>query len=167
MSVIMQQWQKEFADAVEETGEILKKPVLRLRRDALLKFCQAARAKGFDYLACMTGVDRPEERVLEVIYNLYSYQQRQHLVLKTRCPYDDPKVSSVSSIWKAALFLERETFDLVGIKFEGHPDLQRILLPESWQGHPLRKDYPMEREQFVSKDAQGRDVVSFEPTEGW
>lgn len=167
MSVIMQQWQKEFADAVEETGEILKKPVLRLRRDALLKFCQAAQAKGFDYLACMTGVDHPEERVLEVIYNLYSYQQRQHLVLKTRCPYDDPKVSSVSSIWKAALFLERETFDLVGIKFAGHPDLKRILLPEPWQGHPLRKEYSIEREQFVNKDAQGRDVVGLKRTEGW
>ncbi len=167
MSLIAQQLKREFAEVIEATSDILKKPVLRLRREALLQFCQAAKAKGFDYLACMTGVDYPQERLLEVIYNLYSYQQRQHLVLKTRCPYDDPKVPSVSAIWKAALFLERETFDLVGIKFEGHPDLKRILLPEPWQGHPLRKDYPMEREQFVSKDAQGRDVVSLQRTEGW
>lgn len=167
MNALVAELQQEFALQIEETGELGGKPFVRLRRDALVSFCQAAKAQGFDYLACLTGVDRPRERSLEAIYNLYSYKHRQHLVVKTRCPYDDPVLDSVSSVWKAAIFLERETFDLVGIRFRGHPDLRRILLPEPWQGHPLRKDYPLEREQFVNKDAQGRDVVSFDSTEGW
>lgn len=167
MNTLVTELQTEFAHQIEEAGDLLGKPVLHLRRDGLVPFCKVARDKGFDYLACITGVDRPQERALEVIYNLYSYEYFQHLVLKTRCPYEDPVVDSVGLIWKAALFLEREVFDLVGIKFTGHPDLKRILLPEPWQGHPLRKDYSLEREQFVNKDTQGRDVVSFEPTEGW
>lgn len=167
MSAAIEQLITKFAQAIEETGRLLDKPVVRLRHEALLEFCQKAKELGFDYLACITGVDRPKEQILEVIYNLYSYRDRQHLVLKTRCSYNDPIVPSVSNVWKAARFLERETYDLVGVRFAGHPNLKRILLPEPWQGHPLRKDYPLEREQFVHKGPRGEDLVSFEPTEGW
>lgn len=158
---------ERFADVIEERGALQEKPLLRVKREALLDLCRTAKMLGFDYLICITGVDYPQAGHLEAIYNLYSYGRRRHLVLKARCPREDPVLPSVTEIWKAALFLERETYDLVGIRFEGHPHLKRILLPEPWVGHPLRKDYDMEKEQFVSKGEQGEDVVSFDPTKGW
>jgi len=158
---------ERFPDATQGVGRLKDKPLLHVRRESLVEVCKAAKELGFDYLACITGIDRPDEGALEAAYNLYSYGRREHLVLKARCPREEPSLPSVTGVWKAALFLERETYDLVGIRFEGHPDLRRILLPEPWQGHPLRKDYDMEQEQFVSKGPQGEDVVTTNPKEGW
>lgn len=120
---------------------------------------------GFDYLACITGVDYRSH--FEVVYNLWSHGKNRGLALKTECSREDPTVPSVVGVWKSADWLERETYDLVGIQFEGHPHLTRILLPEPWVGHPLRKDYPLEREQYVRKGADGNDQVSFAAEEGW
>ncbi len=158
---------RRFAGAIEEAGSLKDKPFLRLRQEALLPLCQAAKELGFDHLACLTAVDYPQHGYFEVIYNLYSYAARAHLVLKVRCPREAPLLPSVAGVWKAALFLEREAYDLMGIRFVGHPDLKRILLPEPWSGHPLRKDYDMAQEQFVSKGPQGEDLVSFDQTRGW
>lgn len=98
----------------------------------------------FDSLMCLSGLDRPEPEAagfLEVVYNLYSFKHRHKITLKVRCPKDDPVVPSVAAIWPTAEWHEREAYDLIGVRFEGHPDLRRILLPEDWEGHPLRKDY--------------------------
>jgi NADH-quinone oxidoreductase subunit C len=101
----------------------------------------------FDMLSCLTGLDNGVENgTMEVIYNLYSIPFEQALMLKViiaRNKIDEPlpQVPSVSHIWKTADWHEREAFDLVGISFTNHPDLRRILLPEDWRGHPLRKDY--------------------------
>jgi len=143
------------------------KPLMRVAPQALPQIAGAAKELGFAHLACITGVDYPDEHEIEVIYNLYNYDQRENLVLKARTSRDEARLPSVSGVWRAALFLERETYDLLGVRFEGHPDLKRILLPEPWVGHPLRKDYEMNRQQFVSKGPQGEDVVSFDPQEGW
>jgi NADH-quinone oxidoreductase subunit C len=97
---------------------------------------------------------------IEVIYNLFSYKKKQNLALKVILDHRSPEVDSVISIWKVADWLERETYDLVGVKFNGHPDLKRILLPEGWNGHPLRKDYDMNTEQFVTIGEDGEDIVS-------
>lgn len=94
---------------------------------------------GFDALNCLTGIDRSDH--LEVVYHLFSYGRKETLVLKVRLPKESPEIQSVSSIWPSADWMERETFDLVGIKFIGHPNLRRILNPDDWVGHPLRKDY--------------------------
>lgn len=158
---------ERFSDDIEERGVLQDKPLLRVRPEAVLEVAQAVKPESFEHLACITGVDYPDEDCIEVVYNLYSYRQRAHLVLKTRCSRDDARLPSVSSVWKSALFQERETYDLVGVVFEGHPDLKRILLPEPWTGHPLRKDYDMAKEQYVSKGPEGEDMVSFDPTEGW
>jgi len=158
---------ERFPEGIEERGTLQDKPLLLVKREVLLDICRTAKMLGFDYLACLTGVDYPEAGYLEAVYNLYSYGRRRHLILKARCPREDPVLPSVSGVWKAALFLERETYDLVGIRFEGHPDLKRILLPEPWVGHPLRKDYDLDKEQFVSKGAHGEDVVSFDANKGW
>ena len=101
----------------------------------------------FDLLECLTGLDLGEKAgQLAVVYHLYSIPLGHHLVLKCFLPRNAgetplPGMPSVSAVWKTAEWHEREAFDLVGIRFEGHPDLRRILMPEDWEGHPLRKDY--------------------------
>ncbi len=99
----------------------------------------------FRYLADVTAVDRhPVEPRFEVNYHLYSLLLRQWLRVKARVGSETPTLESVTPVWPGANWHERETFDLFGIRFAGHPDLRRILMPEDWQGHPLRRDYPTE-----------------------
>ena len=93
----------------------------------------------FDSLMSLSGLDWPE--YFEAVYHLFSYQHRHRITLKVRCPKDDAVLPTVSSIWRTAEWHEREAFDLIGIRFDDHPDLRRILLPDDWEGHPLRKDY--------------------------
>lgn len=96
----------------------------------------------FDMLSCVTGVDNGvEASTMEVVYNLYSVPFNHHLMLKVILPRENPEVDSVCTIWRAADWLEREVFDMYGIKFSGHPDLRRILMPADWEGYPLRKDF--------------------------
>ena len=100
--------------------------------------------QGFVRLSSVTGVDRyPAEPRFEVVYHLHSIERNQRLRLKCRLPGADPVIESVTSVWRAANWYERETFDLFGVKFLNHPDLTRIMLPENWEGHPLRKDAPV------------------------
>jgi NADH-quinone oxidoreductase subunit C len=82
-----------------------------------------------------------------VVYQLYSIEKRLQLRLRVEVPEDDPEVDSIVDLFPCANFLEREVYDLLGIRFKGHPNLKRILLPENWVGHPLRKDYPLEPEE--------------------
>lgn len=100
----------------------------------------------FDFLSCISGVDHGPGQGFEVVYHLASIPHNLQLTLKVKLPdlrneNELPSVPSVSTIWKTAEWHEREAFDLVGIYFKNHPDLRRILLPDDWQGHPLRKDY--------------------------
>ena len=98
----------------------------------------------FVRLSAVTGVDRyPAEPRFEVVYHLHSIERNERLRLKCRLPGADPTIESVCSVWRGANWYERETFDLFGIKFTNHPDLRRIMMPDDWEGHPLRKDYPM------------------------
>jgi NADH-quinone oxidoreductase subunit C len=97
----------------------------------------------FDNLMNLSAVDYPRETPprLEVVYHLFSYSLRHTLVLKVHLPREQPAVPTVEGVWPAANWHEREAFDLFGIAFTGHSDLRRILLPDDWQGHPLRKDW--------------------------
>lgn len=98
----------------------------------------------FDMLSDILSVDYPEdEDRFEVIYLLKSLPRNHRLRLKARVPEDDPTIPTVTTVWKGANFLEREVYDLMGIKFAGHPDLRRILMPEAFTSWPLRKDYPL------------------------
>lgn len=99
----------------------------------------------FDFLADLCGVDRglEEEPRFEVNYHLFSTTRYHRLRLKVVVKENDPRVPTVTGVWRTANWHERETFDLLGVVFEGHPDLRRILLPEDWQGHALRKDFPL------------------------
>ena len=97
-------------------------------------------ALNFDFLSCLSGVDYTKGK-LGVVYHLYSMTHRHKIVLKVELDVAAPDVPSVSSIWPTADWHEREAFDMFGIVFTGHPDLRRILLPDDWEGYPLRKDY--------------------------
>ncbi len=100
--------------------------------------------QGFVRLSSVTGVDRyPAEPRFEVVYHLHSIERNQRLRLKCRLPGADPVIESVTSVWRAANWYERETFDLFGVRFLNHPNLTRIMMPENWEGHPLRKDAPV------------------------
>ena len=98
----------------------------------------------FDYLRCVAAVDYPPE--FELVYLLFSYPKRHEFQLKVRVPRENPVVPTVEEVWPAANWHEREAFDLMGIRFEGHSDLRRIMLPDDWIGHPLRKDYKEQEE---------------------
>ena len=104
------------------------------------RFLNKTAGLDFDYLVNITGVDYLD--YLEVVYHLASMKHNHSLVVKTKC-YDreKPAVPSVTSIWQGADFQERETYDLLGIRFEGHPNMKRLFLWEGFQGHPLRRDY--------------------------
>jgi len=99
----------------------------------------------FNFLSDITCVDwYPAEPRFEVVYHLLSIAKKERVRLKVRLQSASPVVESLTSVWPGANFFEREVFDLFGIRFTGHPYLRRILMPEDWQGHPLRKDYPVE-----------------------
>jgi NADH-quinone oxidoreductase subunit C len=99
----------------------------------------------FNFLSDVTCVDwNPAEPRFEVVYHLLSISKKERVRLKVRLASVSPVVESVTSVWPAANYFEREVFDLFGIRFSGHPYLRRIQMPEDWEGHPLRKDYPVE-----------------------
>lgn len=107
----------------------------------------------FDLLECIATLDNgPEVGTLDIAYVLYSIPYEHHLTLKIRVPRlgpngELPEVPTVSTVWRTADWHEREAYDLMGVRFTGHPDLRRLFLPEDWQGHPLRKDYA-EQEKY-------------------
>lgn len=115
----------------------------------------------FNYLADLCGVDYLDRKDIrfEVVYNLLSLRHRHFIRIRAQVPEDDCVIDTVSGIWKTALWHERECYDMYGIEFKGHPDLRRILMPEDWDGHPLRKDYPLKSDLGVNEWSGYLDVV--------
>jgi len=136
-----------FPDGIVEfKPDAVTEPYIVVRNDMvgeISKFISEDPDLKFDYLICLSGVDFNDGN-LGVVYHLFSMEKRHRIVLKIKVPKDKPEVSSVESIWKSANWHEREAFDLFGIVFLGHSDLRRILLPDDWQGFPLRKDYKVQ-----------------------
>lgn len=133
----------KFGDAVAEfQSEAVRPPFVVVSAASLPEIARFLRddpAMKFDSLMCLSGVDCKDR--FAVAYHLHSLAHRHHIGLKVFLPKENPSLPSVDAVWPAANFMERETFDLFGIVFEGSKDLRRILLPEDWEGHPLRKDY--------------------------
>lgn len=132
------------AEVIEFRGETtVVVPREHLRRVAEYLAIQPGIA--FPFLSDITAMDRfPLEPRFEVNYHLLSIERRERLRLRVRLPGAEPVIASVTAVWPTANWHERESFDLFGIRFEGHPDLTRIVMPEEWEGYPLRKDYPVE-----------------------
>ncbi len=118
---------------------------INITPSAIAEVCQYLSENGslaFDSLMCLSGLDLGvKEEEFSVVYHLYAMQHRHSVVLKTSIPKTAPHLPTVAHIWKTADWHEREAYDLYGIVFEGHADLRRILLPDDWEGYPLRKDY--------------------------
>jgi NADH-quinone oxidoreductase subunit C len=136
------------AAAVEPAPTADLRTTIYVAREAVEPASRALRDQpelAFTFLAELTAIDFwPREPRFELIYLLVSLSNRLRLRMKVRLHADDARVATVSSIWPAANWLEREVWDLFGIVFEGHPDLRRLLMPEDWDGYPLRKDYPVQ-----------------------
>jgi NADH-quinone oxidoreductase subunit C len=117
-------------------------------REAIREACALLRDDPncpFNYLSDVTCVDwYPSEPRFEVVYHLLSIPHKERVRLKVRLNGDAPALDSITSVWPGANYFEREVFDLFGVRFNGHPYLRRLLMPENWEGHPLRKDYPVE-----------------------
>ena len=128
-------------------------PTIYISRDELPSVARTLREGPdlrFDFLAELTAIDLwPREPRYELVYILVSIEHRLRLRLKVRLAADDAHISTVTSVWPAANWLEREVWDLFGIVFDGHPDPRRILMPEDWEGFPLRKDYPVQIKMAV------------------
>jgi NADH-quinone oxidoreductase subunit C len=141
----LQAWDKTaVAEVIEFRGETtVLAPGSRIV--AVSEFLAGDAALRFKYLADLTTVDRfPIEPRFELNYQLLSIEKALKLRLRVKLTGADPSIQSVTGVWPTANWHEREVFDLFGIRFQGHPDLRRILMPEEWEGHPLRKDYPVE-----------------------
>ena len=131
-----------FGSGIADAAAYLGQNYLTVERSVLLDILLELRdAEQFDYLVDLTAVHYPQRPLpFEVIYILYSFPRNERIRVKAHLPEGEAMPTAVS-IWSTANWLERECFDMFGIRFEGHPDLKRILLPDGWQGHPLRKDY--------------------------
>jgi NADH-quinone oxidoreductase subunit C len=141
----LREWDAQvIAEIIEFRGEttvvVHRKNLLRVA-----EFLSTEPSLHFSFLSDITTVDRfPMEPRFEVNYQLLSIDRRERLRLKVSLSGSDPTIPSATAIWPTANWHERESFDLMGIRFEGHPDLSRLLMPDEWEGHPLRKDYPVE-----------------------
>ncbi len=140
--------QSERAGWVSEIVEAFGEVTLVVPREAVAEVCRHMKATPgleFNMLADLCGADRgqEEEPRFEVNYHLFSTTKFHRLRLKVLLNEDDTHVPSVTGVWRTANWHERETFDMFGVVFDGHPDLRRILLPDDWQGHALRKDFPL------------------------
>jgi NADH-quinone oxidoreductase subunit C len=139
---------KWSANAIDEVIEFRDETTIVVARKVLLTTAARCRDDGalqFNLLTDATCVDRfPLDPRFELNYHLVSIPKRNRLRIRVRLSSADPEVDSLVPVWPGANWLEREIFDLFGIRFTGHPDLRRILLPDDWEGYPLRKDYPVE-----------------------
>ena len=136
----------KFGEAIGEASEFIGQLSINVAKEQIVAICDFLKADDktpFDYLSDLTCVHYPEKKSapFEVVYNLYSISANDRVRLKLQT---SEAVDTVTTVWPAANWLEREVFDLFGVHFDGHPDLRRLLLPPDWEGYPLRKDYPLE-----------------------
>jgi NADH-quinone oxidoreductase subunit C len=140
----------ELGDAAIETVYFRNRATVVVDPAHIRAALQTLRAKGYGFLASVHGVDHyPEEPRLGVVYELLDMSRVDRLTVKLRVPADAPRVESVTADWPTADHQEREVYDMFGVVFEGHPDLRRILMPEDYEGHPQRRDFPTGGEPVI------------------
>ncbi len=146
-SMAVNKLKEEFSEYLEEISYYADQVIARIQSDSLLEVCSFLKenpSTEFNYLSCITGVDYPErEKRFDLVYHLYSISKNHRLTLKISVG-ESETIPSVTGIWKTANWHEREVYDLLGISFSGHPQLERILTPDNFPHHPLRKDFPVE-----------------------
>ena len=135
-----------FGERITAVNLDVASPFAVVATDAIVEvatFCRNERDLSFDNLMCLSAVDYPKETPprMEVVYHLLSYTHGHVFALKVHLPREEPRMPTVEAVWRVANWHEREAYDMFGIAFTGHSDLRRILLPDDWIGHPLRKDW--------------------------
>ncbi|MFQ5930160.1 MAG: NADH-quinone oxidoreductase subunit C, partial [Acidobacteriota bacterium] len=142
--LLFRKLKEKFTDGIVSGQSFLDQPIYTVSLNCLydvMIYLKDSPEWDFDYLVDVTALDYlGDEKRFVVVYHLYSHKNRSLIRIKARAG-EEELVPSVTSLWRTAGWLEREVYDLFGIEFSGHPDLRRILLPEDWHGHPLRKDY--------------------------
>ncbi len=141
---LVKKLKSKFGEAIGDASEFIGQLSVSVAGDQIVAICDYLKSESsFNYLSDLTCVHYPERREapFEIVYNLFSIDDNERVRLKVRTA---GTVASVTSVWPAANWLEREVYDLFGVTFTNHPDLRRLLLPPDWEGHPLRKDYPLE-----------------------
>jgi len=148
-SYLLETFKAKFPDDVLETHAFRGDETVLLKKEALLKAAAFLKDEmGFDFLMDLTAADYlPREPRFELVCHFYSSKHNYRLRLKCPVAEADAKVASLTPLWAGANWFEREAYDMYGIKFEGHPDLRRILMYDGFEGHPLRKDYPLRKRQ--------------------
>jgi NADH-quinone oxidoreductase subunit C len=147
---ILERLRKDFPAGVKETLTSLGDEVVVIDKEALLQIATFLRdgPAEFRMLLDLTCVDYPgKEPRFEMVYHLFSLSRNRRLRIKMGLDESDLRLASLTSLWKNANWLEREVYDLFGVHFEGHPDLRRLFMYDGFEGHPLRKDYPLRRRQ--------------------
>jgi NADH-quinone oxidoreductase subunit C len=139
---LVKRYKEKFGPAILEAWTDRKQAILVVARELLAEIALYSRDdEKFDWLSDLTAVDWPKrEKRFEIVLNMYSLEKNERLRLKVHAS-EDERVPSVQGIWSTTNWMEREVYDMFGVVFEGHPELKRILLPDEWQGYPLRKDY--------------------------
>lgn len=122
-----------------------KELTITVARENIVAACQAVQQAGYNFLEDVTAVDwYPSEPRFQITYHILSMTLKERIRLAVRLDGEDAALDSITGVWPSANFYEREVFDLFGVRFAGHPNLTRIMMPTDWNGHPLRKDYPVE-----------------------
>jgi NADH-quinone oxidoreductase subunit C len=139
---LVKRYKEKFGPAILEAWTDRKQAILVVARELLAEIAMYSRDdEKFEWLSDLTAVDWPKrEKRFDIVLNMYSFEKNERLRLKVHATADE-RVPSVQGIWSTTNWMEREVYDMFGVIFEGHPDLKRILLPDEWQGFPLRKDY--------------------------
>jgi NADH-quinone oxidoreductase subunit C len=150
LELLAQELRDAHADSVLDTEHFRGKAALHVNPAQIREVLEQLKSKGFTFLASVHGLDYfPEEPRLGVQYELLDMQEVDRLTVKLRVPLDDPHVPSVTPQWPTADHQEREVYDMFGVIFDEHPDLRRILMPEDYEGHPQRRDFPMGGEAVI------------------
>ena len=148
-SPLLDELQRRFPGAISDAVIFRKMPSITVAKECLVSVCEFLKSEeggAYTLLTDETAVDYPKrEKRFEIIYHLYSFKRNDRLRLKLLAG-EGEKVPSVVGVWPTANWLEREVYDMFGVVYEGHPDLKRILMPDGWVGHPLRKDYDILRQ---------------------
>ena len=142
-----------------------KDPFFKVKAAAWLDVAKVLKddpSLALDFCDNVTAVDWLKQGRIDVVYHFYSYSKKHQCVVKVELPRDKPQVASIANLWRAADWNEREQFDLMGVEFLGHPDLRRIMLPDDWVGHPLRKDYK-EQESYRGMPTTRPSVLELLP----
>ena len=136
---------KALADLATDAKYDRAELTITVSRENIVAAAKAVQQAGYNFLEDVTAVDwYPSEPRFQISYSILSHKLKQRIRLVVRLDGDGPSLDSITSVWPSANFYEREVFDLFGVHIGGHPNLKRIMMPEDWKGHPLRKDYPVE-----------------------